>query len=444
MDTNHLGAREAADAIRAGKFSSEELIQACLERIGQFDEEIGAWEHLDPGLALDQARLADENRQKGRPTGPLHGVPVGIKDIIDTCDLPTECGTPLYAGRTPSRDATVVSALREAGAVILGKTVTAELAVYTPGRTRNPHNPELTPGGSSSGSAAAVASFMCPLSLGTQTNGSMIRPAAFCGVYGFKPSFGRISRRGILSLSRPLDTVGAFARNLDDLALISDVLMVYDEDDPDMRPRARPAISHIVSEPPPAEPRLAFVRTPVWDRADQATKDAFRELLEQIGDRCDVIDLPASFDGAHNDLKLIMEADLAKNLDSLYRKGGDKISEKLRGMIDQGQRVLATGYNGALDRIDTYNAVLDEYFIDYDAILTPSAPGEAPDVTSTGDPSFCTIWTLCGTPALNLPVFLGPQGLPMGAQLVGSRGDDARLFRTARWLVDLLDQPESG
>ena len=440
IDSVHLGAREAAEAIRTGKVSSVEMIQAYLNRIEQFDEEIHAWAHLDANLALEQARQADESRRLGRATGPLHGVPVGIKDIIDTFDLPTERGTVLCAGRTPSKDATLVAALREAGAVILGKTETAELAVFTPGRTTNPHNPKRTPGGSSSGSAAAVAAFMTPLSVGTQTNGSVIRPASFCGVFGFKPSFGRISRRGVLVISRLLDTVGVFARNLGDLALIADVLMVYDQDEPNMQLRARPNISRMLAEVPPGEPKLAFVRTPAWDRADQTTKDAFKELIEHVGDRIDVVDLPAAFDRVLDDHKVIMEADLAKSFANHYDQGGDKVSQRLRGMIECGQRVLATEYNEAVDRIGAYNDILDQYFDDYDAVLTPSAPGEAPDIATTGDPAFCTIWSLCGTPALNLPVMQGPDGMPLGAQLVGARDDDARLFRTARWLVERLDQ----
>jgi Asp-tRNA(Asn)/Glu-tRNA(Gln) amidotransferase A subunit family amidase len=440
IDAAHLGAQDAAEAICSGKVSSLELVEACLGRIEQFDEDIGAWIHLDAELALEQARRADESRRRGQTTGPLHGVPVGIKDIVDTFDLPTECGTVLCAGRTPSRDASLVARLREAGAVILGKTVTTELAVYTPGKTRNPHNADRTPGGSSSGSAAAVAAFMTPLSVGTQTNGSVIRPASFCGVFGFKPSFGRISRRGVLGQSRPLDTVGMFARNLGDLALISDVLMVYEQQDPDMQPRARPGISRMLAQSPPVDPRLAFVRTPAWSRADQTTKDAFRELVEHFDDRVDIVDLPSSFDRAHEDHKLIMEADLARSFGRFYRSGGEKMSEKLRGMIEQGQRVLATDYNDALGRIEEYNDLLAEFFVDYDAFLTPSTPGEAPDLATTGDPVFCTIWTLCGTPALNLPVFQGPSGMPLGAQLVGAKGDDARLFRTARWLTERLEQ----
>lgn len=440
MDSVHLGARDAAEAIRSGKISSRELVEACLARIEQFDPEIGAWAHLDPGLALEQARRADESRHRGRTTGPLHGVPVGIKDIIDTFDLPTECGTVLHAGRTPSKDAALVAALREAGAIILGKTVTSELAVYTPGKTRNPHDPARTPGGSSSGSAAAVAAFMCPLSVGTQTNGSVIRPASFCGVFGFKPSFGRISRQGILAQSRPLDTVGVFARDLGDLALIADVLMVYDQDDQDMRPRARPGISRILAESPPVEPRLAFVRTPAWEQAEKTTKDAFRELIEHIGERAELVDLPPTFDRVLEDHQLIMEADLARSFGGLYQRGGDKISEQLCSMIERGRRVLATDYNDALERAGGYNEILDEYFVDYDALLTPSAAGEAPVGTATGDPAFCSIWTLCGMPTLNLPVLQGAHEMPLGAQLVGPRGDDARLFRTARWLLSRLDQ----
>lgn len=439
IDAVHLGAREAVEAIRTGKISSEELVRASLARIDRFEEEIQAWQHLDPELAIGQAQQADETRRRGNPTGPLHGVPVGIKDIIDTCDLPTECGTVLLSGRTPSKDATVVSLLREAGAVILGKTVTTELAVFEPGKTRNPHDPGRTPGGSSSGSAAAVASFMCPLGLGSQTNGSMIRPASFCGVYGFKPTWGSISRHGVLTLSQVLDTVGVFARNLDDLALLADVLMQYDAADSAMRPRARPAITRTLAEAPPAEPRIAFARTPVWDSAEESTKDAFRELVEHLGGRCDIVDLPPLFETAHEDHKRIMNADLARNLGPLYRRGAEQISATLSGMIEDGRTVLATDYNDAVGRIESYNAALDEIFTNYDAILTPSAPGEAPDIATTGDPVFCTIWTLCGTPSLNLPLFQGPNGLPLGAQLVGPRGDDARLFRTARWLVEHID-----
>src|SRR6266850_467439 len=256
-----LSASEAAQQIRDGILTSEELVQSCLERIRALEPKVQAWAFLDEEHALAQARAADERKRSGEPVGPLHGVPVGLKDIIDTGDMPTENGTVLHQGRTPRHDAAVVSLLRAAGAVILGKTVTTECAYFSPGKTRNPHNPEHTPGGSSSGSAAAVAAGMVPLALGSQTNGSTIRPAAFCGVYGFKPTHGLVPRTGMLPLSRTLDHVGLFSRSVEDLALLAEVLVGWDEGDPDTRPRARIPFQMISSEEPPIEPMLAFVKT---------------------------------------------------------------------------------------------------------------------------------------------------------------------------------------
>ncbi len=258
-----LAATEAARKIREGLLTSEELVSACLERIRAAEPSVQAWAFLDEQHALEQARAADERKRSGEPIGPLHGVPVGLKDIIDTADMPTENGTVLHKGRTPRSDAAVVASLRAAGAVILGKTVTTECAYFSPGKTRNPHNPEHTPGGSSSGSAAAVAAAMVPLALGSQTAGSTIRPGSFCGVYAFKPTHGLIPRSGVLQLSRT----------------------GYDERDPDTRPRARVPFQAICSEQPPLEPMLAFVKTPHWERADADTKEAFSELLETLGDR---------------------------------------------------------------------------------------------------------------------------------------------------------------
>src|SRR5688572_19544070 len=261
---NWLSATDAARAIREGAFNAEQLMQACLARVREAEPQVQAWTFLDEEHALSQARARDLDRAEGRSIGPLHGIPV---DIMDTCDMPTEDGTVLHAGRTPARDARVVAMLRAAGAVIMGKTVTTECATYAPGKTRNPHNPEHTPGGSSSGSAAAVAAGMAPLAFGTQTNGSVIRPAAFCGVYGFKPTHGLISRQGVMKLSRTLDHVGFFSRSLDDLALLAEVLAGWDESDPDTRPRARPPYREVAAQEPPLPPQLAFVKPPVWDRA---------------------------------------------------------------------------------------------------------------------------------------------------------------------------------
>lgn len=438
--TNYPSAVELAAQVREGAKTSRELVEACLERIAEFEPEVGAWAHLDPDYALEQADRLDEQKSRGLPLGPLHGLPVGVKDIIDTADFPTEYGTPLHAGRTPSEDASLVGRLRQAGAVILGKTVTTELAVFSPGKTRNPNDPTRTPGGSSSGSAAAVAAFMAPLAVGTQTNGSVIRPAAYCGVFAFKPTIGLISRHGVLKQSRPFDTVGVFGRTLEDLALIAETLMGYDDRDGGMRPRARPRISAVMEDEPPAEPRLAFIRTPVWGQAEESTKDACRELIEHIGERVDLFDLPPLFEGAHEDHRKIMEADLALSFAREYSDGKDQLSAVLREMIERGQAVLATDYNAAIARIAEYNAELHEIFDAYDAILTPSAAGEAPvGLESTGSPAFCTIWTLCGVPALNLPLLQGPNDMPLGVQLISYKGDDARLFRTARWLLNLLE-----
>ncbi len=444
MGLIQLSAVEASRQAREGQVTSEALVTACLERIAAADDQVQAWTHLDPEYALEQARRLDTIRQSGAACGPLHGVPVGVKDIFDTRDLPTENGTPLHAGRRPDSDATVVSLLRQAGAVVMGKTVTTELAVYAPGKTRNPHDASRTPGGSSSGSAAAVAAGMVPLALGSQTNGSMIRPAAYCGVTGFKPSHGMISRRGVLALSRPLDTVGVFARNVADAALFADALTGFDADDPDMSPRARPLLSETAAQDPPVEPTFAFVKSPVWDKADDDTRAAFAELSEFLGDACDPVDLPQPFDNAIAWHRVIMYADLARNLQALYERGKDRLSTRLKDMIEEGQKCLAVDYNRAVDWRDVLNVGLEEIFERYDAIITPAAAGEAPvGLDATGDPAFCTLWSLCGVPAISLPIMQGANGMPLGVQLVGRKGDDARLLRTARWLADRV-QAEQG
>jgi len=432
-----LGACEAARAIREGALTSEELIEACLARVRAAEPRVQAWSFMDEAHALAQARAADEYKRSGRSIGPLHGVPVGVKDIIDTADMPTENGSVLHAGRTPRADASVVSMLRAAGAVILGKTVTTEFATYSPGKTRNPHDPEHTPGGSSSGSAAAVAAGMVPLALGSQTNGSVIRPASFCGVYGFKPTHGLIPRSGVLPLSRTLDQVGVFARTLEDVALLAEQLVGYDEKDPDTKPRARIPFCAIAAEEPPVEPLIAFVKTPQWQRADAETKEAFAELVDALGERVQEVELFPSATEAWDWHKTIMEAEMAFNLDAEWRRGRDGLSKSLRAQIERGREVRAVDYQQALARIPLLQDGFEELLVmHYDAILTPCAPGTAPKgLDSTGDPSFCTLWTLCGLPSLSLPLMRGSNGLPLGAQLVGRRNFDGRLLRTARWLV---------
>src|SRR6266566_3009457 len=369
---HRLTATEAARLMREGAVSAQEYMDACLARVREVDGQVQAWAFLDPDHARAQARAVDEYRLSGQAIGPLHGVPVGIKDIIDTGDMPTENGSVLHAGRTPSRDAAVVTLLRAAGAVIMGKTVTTEFATRSPGKTRNPHNPEHTPGGSSSGSAAAVGAGMVPLALGSQTTGSTIRPASFCGVWGFKPTHGLIPRPGMFMLSRTCDHVGLFART-----------------------------------------------------------------VENLGDRVEEVELFPSASEAWTWHQIISEAEMAVNLELEWEKGRDRLSEHLRARIERGRGVRALDYLRALSRLRPVYGTFREIFEQrYDAILTPAAPGTAPKgLASTGEPIFSTLWTLCGMPAVSVPLMQGENGLPLGVQLVGPRDGDARLLRTARWLV---------
>ncbi|MFB6416722.1 MULTISPECIES: amidase [Bradyrhizobium] len=444
MSLNTLGLTEAAAGIRDGRFSSVELVADCLRRIDEVDGDIRAWAFLDRDHAMRQAQAADDHRKHGKAVGPLHGVPVGIKDIFDTGDMPTEFGSELWAGRTPRSDAAAVARLRAAGAVILGKTVTTEYAYYNPGKTRNPHNTDHTPGGSSSGSAAAVAALMAPGAIGSQTNGSVIRPAAFCGVVGFKPTHGLIPRSGALELSRTLDHVGVFGRSVADVALLAEVLVGFDQEDPDTRPVASPPFSAIAASEPPLPPRFAFVRSPVWDQAEPVTRAAFPELVEALGEACSEVELGPSFDRAIDMHRIIMEVDMAHNLRRDYQRGGDRLSTRLRQAIERGRAHLALDYRDALSAIAPLNQTLDHIFDEYDAILTPAAPGAAPAVETTGNPSFCTLWTYLGVPAISLPLMSSETGLPLGLQLVGRRGNDARLLRTAHWLVRTIGHTGRG
>jgi Asp-tRNA(Asn)/Glu-tRNA(Gln) amidotransferase A subunit family amidase len=415
------------------------MVAACLARIDEREPEVGAWAFVDPDLAMGEARRADERRRSGRPVGPLNGVPIGIKDVIDTADMPTENGTPLDAGRRPRTDAAVVGRLRAAGAVILGKTVTTELAFMHPAGTRNPHDPARTPGGSSSGSAAAVASLMVPAALGTQTNGSMIRPASFCGVVGYKPSFGLVPRTGIHPLSPHLDTVGVFARSVEDAALVADAIAGFDEADRSTRPGAPPRLHDLASSPPPVRPAIAFVKSPAWEAADAATREGFAELVAALGDCCEEVPLPETFAEAVPAQRALMLAGVARNNRLYAERGAEALSASMRELMAEGRKVTAVDYLAALDWREVLNTGLEAIFDRFDAIVTPAAPGEAPvGVESTGNPVFCTLWQLCGVPAVSLPLLEGPNGMPVGVQLVGRRNHDGRLLRTARWLIDSL------
>lgn len=440
-----FSAGETARAIRAGEVTAEEVTRACLARIEEIEPTIHAWAHLAPDLAIEQAKEADRARRNGRTLGPLHGVPVGVKDIFDTKDMPTEYGTPIHAGRRPVEDATAVALMRQAGAVILGKTVTTEYATMHPGPTANPHDPTRTPGGSSSGSAAAVAAGMVPIALGTQTNGSVIRPASYCGVVGFKPTFGLIPRHRVLKQSPPLDQIGVFGRTVEDVALAAQSAMGHDNRDPASRPVAVPDLWGICAGEPPMPPTLGLFKGPVWDQAEETTREAFAELQDFLGERAGEAEVAPVFDEAAEWHRKIMVADLAKNFAADFEKAPDQFSEILTGMIQDGREVRAVDYNLGLDRIEMFARAMEPLFEDFDALMTPAVAGEAPEgLASTGSPAFCTLWTFCGMPAVTLPILQGPAGLPLGVQLVGRRGDDARLLRTARWLMDKVAAEAEG
>src|SRR5450631_1805743 len=432
-----LTATQAAADIARGVISAEEYTSACLDRILALENDVQAFAHLDPEHALTQARALDRHKAEGGRIGPLHGVPVGIKDIFDTADYPTECGSPILAGRRPEADAAAVRKLREAGAVIIGKTVSTEFAYFHPGKTRNPRDVKRTPGGSSSGSAAAVAAGMVPLAVGSQTNGSMIRPAAFCGVFGVKPSHGLISRAGALTLSRTLDHVGAFARSIEDLALILDSLVGQDPADSDTRPYAAPAFRASAAEPPPLPPSFALVRTPMWDRADADARNGLEDLARELNAR--EIDLPDDYRSAWPGLRAIMAAEMAHNLGALVDKGGE-VSSQFRDLIAEGRKVTANEYLAAVRDARHHAEGMMGIFEQFaDAIITLPARGVAPEgIGATGDPVFCTLWTLIGFPALNLPLLENAEGLPIGVQLVGAPGRDERLLRTAHAMIGML------
>ena len=433
-DLLSLPAVALRDRLAAGAVSAEAVTLACLTRIAEAEPQVQAWAWLDGEAALDQARALDRLRQSGRAIGPLHGLPVGLKDIIDTKGIPTAYGIASEAGRVPSEDAWIVARLKAAGAVILGKTVTTEGAFMQPSKTRNPHAPDHTPGGSSAGSAAAVAAGMVPLAVGTQTGGSVIRPASFCGVVGLKPTFGLVPRTGILTQSPFLDTVGVFARTVEDAALLAGVLAGHDPADSATEPRPDPRLLDVSQSKVPVKPMFALVRPPGWDDAHPDIRAALEELVEVLGEQC--FDAPlVGMEDVAAIRQRINFAEMAKCYYALERRGREAMSDVLKAAIDEGKGVLARDYLAALDWRALMNAALAPLFERCDALICPAAPGPAPGMETTGSAIFNGLWTLAGVPAVTIPAFTASNGLPMGLQLVGRRGDDARLLRTARWLA---------
>lgn len=440
VDLLSLDACALRERLASGALRASELVEACIARIEAREPEVQAWAWFDPDFARAQAKALDTLRQAGRAIGPLHGLPVALKDIIDTAKIPTENGCPLDKGRVPFKDAAIVSRLRAAGAVIMGKTVTTELAYMQAGKTRNPLNPAHSPGGSSSGSAAAVADGMVPLAVGTQTGGSVIRPASYCGITGFKPSFGAIPRNGILMQSPTLDTVGVFARTATGAALLAEVLFGHDVNDTATAPEPVPQLLQVALSNPPLKPVFAFVKPPGWDNADPQLHAAFEELISALGDQVFEAPLPNAFDQASEVRERINFAEMARCY-YRYARTMDALGPRTQEALNNGNAILARDYLAALDWADVLYAGLGEIFDRCDAILCPAATGPAPEgLDFTGSAIFNGLWTLTGTPAVTVPAFTAENGLPMGVQMVAARGNDARLLRTAnwfqRWLID--------
>ncbi|SKA37986.1 amidase [Enhydrobacter aerosaccus] len=417
-----LTATEAVAAIEAGTLTAEAHVRQCLDRIAEREPVVKAWAHLDPELALAQAKAAD-----AASAGVLRGIPLGVKDIIDTHDMPTGHNSPIFAGTQSFGDAACIALSRDANAVIMGKTVTTEFANRHPGPTTNPHNAAHTPGGSSSGSAAAVADGHVPLAFGTQTGGSVIRPAAYCGVVGYKPSFGEFSRVGIKMQCHSLDTLGLMARTLDDIALLRAVVL---------------ALPPVPVRRDGATPRIGFCRTPIWDDAEADT----RELLERTASSlaatgATVVDVSFAppFHGILEDHAAIMGFESTRNYADERLRNPDKVSAELMDGLTRGLDVPLERYVAAQRKAAAFKAHVDSLFDELDVLLCPSAPGEAPKgIEFTGDPRFNSIWTLAGTPCVTLPAGTGDMGLPLGVQLVGCRYEDDKLLSTAAWVAARL------
>jgi amidase len=419
-----LSATEIARRIAAREITAEAVVTACLERIAAREPTVHAFANLDPALALAQARELD----RGPVRGPLHGVPIGVKDVIDTAELPTEMGSPIYRGHRAACDAACVALVRAAGAIILGKTVTAEFAGMAPGPTTNPHNPAHTPGGSSSGSGAAVADFMVPAAFGTQTGGSVLRPAAYCGVIGYKPTYNAFNRAGLKFAAESLDTIGLITRSLDDVELLTGVLL-----------GGPPQVPVTLG----SAPAIGMCRTPLWDTAQpetvQAVEDAAARLAAAGASLRDVA-LPDEFAGLRTAAReTINNYERSKGMAAEWASHRDQISAKLRRCIELGREMPYSQYLAALRLGEQCRARLDSVFEDLDILLAPCVKGEAPlGLDATGDPSFQAIWTILHVPALTLPTHRGPNGLPVGIQLIARRYDDRRLFACARWVWERL------
>jgi len=403
IDIFSLTANKLVEKLKEGEISSVEVCKQYIDRIKEFEKDVKAWAHFDKKELLEKAEEADEYRKSGKPLGSLHGLPIAVKDIIGTLDMPTECGTVIRKKMTGSQEAEVVNLLKIAGAIVMGKTETTELAYFHPGKTANPHDYSRTPGGSSSGSAAAVASHMAPLSIGSQTNGSVIRPASYCGVVGYKPSYGLISRSGVLKQSDKLDHIGVFGKSVEDVALLTKVLIKKDQHDSSTIHYAADEMLKVCKKGPPYEPKFIFYKTKSWKKIDKESQKSFELFIEAFSKNIEVFDTPSYFDEIPKYHKVI--------------------------------KYSAKEYAEAIDFMKQSYKSYQEVFEDYHGVLTPCTTGVADKgLKSTGSPEFCTVWTYMGLPSISLPLLTGTNNLPLGIQLIGDKLDDLRFLGVANWL----------
>jgi Asp-tRNA(Asn)/Glu-tRNA(Gln) amidotransferase A subunit family amidase len=425
---------ELVSKIKNSQLTSVELCEQYIKRINEFEKDVKAWAYFDKKFLLEKAQEADEYRKSGKPLGLLHGIPVAIKDIIGTVEMPTECGTNIRKGKSYSQNAEIIDLLISEGAIVMGKTSTSELAFLGPPKTTNPHDYSRTPGGSSSGSAASVASYMAPLSVGSQTGGSVIRPASYCGVVGYKPSYGLISRNGVLRTSHTLDHIGMFGRNVEDVALLAKVLIKKDKHDSASIHYSSENILAETKKGPLFEPKFIFYKTEYWKIIEKKSRDAFEYFIKSFKN-IDVFDTPSYFKDIHKYHKIIHETDLANNFSVYYKKFKPKLSKYMQDAISRGNKYSAKEYAEAIDfRKQSYESY-QEVFEDYHGVLMPSSPGVAPKgLKSTGTAEFNKVWSYLGTPCISLPLLEGENKLPLGLQLIGDRYDDHRFLGVARWL----------
>lgn len=430
LSTNELVAK-----MREGQISSVEVCKAYIARIDKFEKDVKAWNFFDKKILLEKAEEADEYRKSGKPLGLLHGLPIAVKDIFGTIDMPTECGTVFRKKMSASQDSEVVNLLKNAGAIIMGKTVTAELAFIHPGKTTNPHDYSRTPGGSSSGSAAAIASQMAPLSIGSQTGGSIIRPASYCGVVGYKPSYGLISRSGVLKTSEKLDTIGVFGKSVEDVALLAKTLIKKDIYDKSTVHFAADNMLEECKKGPIFEPKFIFYKTDNWKNIHKESKDAFDFFIKKFQKNIEVFETPSYFKDIPRYHQVIHETDLANNFQPYYKKDKKKLSKEMRDAIERGMKYSAFEYANAIDFMKQSYESYKEVFEDYHGVITPSSNGVADKgLKSTGSADFQKTWTYLGLPTISLPLLTGENDLPLGVQLIGDKLDDLRFLGTANWL----------